>query len=177
MGKDDDNNKNIESESKTNEKKEEKKDEEEEDPETVQFIDKVCDSALWYDFNDSSVYRIEANQVAKQYGGQDECAYMLVYRKINKKTAKELMDEPNLKIPKDLVEYVQKANVKIEEERRKQEAKSNEMAIQIVHPNCFNISDNKLTMNPFIQSLLKKIIRLSREKIKIDKVINKNNNG
>merc|ERR1712228_931601 len=33
--------------------------------------------------------------------------------------------------------------------------------------------DDKLSMNPFVESLLKKIIRLSRDKIKINKVINK----
>ena len=141
------------------------------------FVKKVSNSSLWYDFNDSSVYRINTNQVAKQYGGRDECAYMLVYRKINKKTAIELMSEPQLNVPNDLMEYVKKANFKIEQERLAEEAKKNQMKIQIVDPTCFSIKDGKLTMNPFVESLLKKIIRLSRDKIKIDKVINNGNNN
>merc|ERR1712228_443433 len=137
------------------------------------FVNQISDSSLWYDFNDSSVYRINTNQVAKQYGGRDECAYMLVYRKINKKTAQEIMNEPQLNVPDDLIEYVKKANFKIEQERLAQEQRDNQMKIQIVHPNCFLIKDDKLSMNPFVESLLKKIIRLSRDKIKINKVINK----
>merc|ERR1712130_1014435 len=139
------------------------------------FVKQISNSSLWYDFNDSSVYRINTNQVAKQYGGRDECAYMLVYRKINKQTARELMSEHDLKVPDDLMEYVAKANFEIEQKRLAQEAKDNQMKIQIVDPNCFSIKDGKLSMNPFIDSLLKKIIRISREKVKINQVINNNN--
>ena len=46
---------------------------------------------------------------------------MLIYRKINQETARELMQEPNLSLPADLLEYVKQANVKIEEEERKEE--------------------------------------------------------
>merc|ERR1711920_416451 len=82
-------------------------------------------------------------------------------------------NEPNLTVPDDLMEYVAKANVKIEQERLAQEAKNNQLKIPILDPTCFSIVDGKLSMNLFIESLLKKIIRLSRDKIKIDKVINK----
>merc|ERR1712048_1010802 len=143
----------------------------------VDFVKKVSDSSLWYDFNDSSVYKIDTNQVAKQHGGRDECAYMLVYRKINKQTARELMSEYDLKVPDDLMDYVKKANYEIEQKRLAQEAKDNEMKIQIVDPHCFAIKDGKLNMNPFVESLLKKIIRISRDKVKVVQALDKNKNS
>jgi len=156
------------------EQEKEKETEQEHADETQAFLDKVCWQSMWYDFNDSSVYRIPTNQVAKQYGGRDECAYMLVYRKINKKTATELMKQTDVTLPKDLVEYLKEANAKIEQQRKVQEAERNRLKIQIVHPKCFEVKDKKLTMNPFIESLLKKIIAISKEKLQTDRVLNAN---
>jgi hypothetical protein len=36
----------------------------------------------WFDFDDSSVKPIEEKELTKQFGGASECAYMLIYRKV-----------------------------------------------------------------------------------------------
>merc|ERR1712062_503380 len=60
-----------------------KVEETEKDPEALKkkaFLKAVCDDAVWYDFNDSTVKRMSSgHEVAAQYGGprQRESAYML----------------------------------------------------------------------------------------------------
>eukprot|EP01083_Nonionella_stella_P124961 377708_1 len=128
--------------------------------------------ALWYDFNDSCVYRIPREQVAKQYGGTsrayDECAYMLVYRRINAEECQELS------LPPDLVEFVAEEEKKEAARREAAEAKENERVLRIISSSCFAVSsDGKLTMNPFLESLLKKIIGASQESLDCEEIEDK----
>ena len=148
----------------------------EKDPEALKkkaFLKAVCDDAVWYDFNDSTVKRMSSgHEVAAQYGGprQRESAYMLIYRKVNKETAREIMGNPDVSLPDDLKEFADAANRKMEEERKRKEEEENALTLQIVHPNCFEAVDGgkKLTMRPFIESLLKKMLRFARDKKKVE---------
>eukprot|EP01084_Bolivina_argentea_P031215 57789_1 len=132
----------------------------------------------WYDFNDSSVYKIPKQWIAKQYGAikkdniYNECAYMLTYRKINASILEPNMNEQIL--PPDLIKYVKEQNILFEQEQKIKEAQENEIIIKILNAKCFQVIDKKLTINPFIESLLKTIIRLSKEKKLLDTVIKNN---
>merc|ERR1712130_941639 len=67
-------------------------------------------------------------------------------------------------------EFADAANRKMEEERKRKEEEENALTLQIVHPNCFEAVDGgkKLTMRPFIESLLKKMLRFARDKKKVE---------
>ena len=98
------------------------------------FMKAVCDDAVWYDFNDSTVRRMSGgDEVAVQYGGprQRESAYMLIYRKINKETAREIMGSPDVSLPDDLLEFAKAANLKMEAERKRKEEEQNAMTLQV----------------------------------------------
>lgn len=84
----------------------------------------------WFDFNDSSVSPILSGniffastgthvlteEIASQYGGKSECAYMIIYRR---KQLAEKLSELNLDIPAEI-------QVKVSEKDKEAEAKRKE---------------------------------------------------
>ncbi|ETO16072.1 Ubiquitin carboxyl-terminal hydrolase family protein, partial [Reticulomyxa filosa] len=102
----------------------------------------------WYDFNDSVVTSIEKTTVAKQYGGNFECAYMLLYRRLDRMNS----------VP---VQYINEYNAAARENRLKAIEENNAIEVKILLPSCFevNTKNNTLTMQPFVVSLLKQFIR------------------
>ncbi|EGC32265.1 hypothetical protein DICPUDRAFT_95315 [Dictyostelium purpureum] len=76
----------------------------------------------WYDFNDSSVLPIKDSVVKKQFGGSDECAYMLIYRSKKLRNNLEIYDIP-LHFEKEIKEF----NEGIERDRAEYEVTANSM--------------------------------------------------
>ncbi|ETO30867.1 hypothetical protein RFI_06250 [Reticulomyxa filosa] len=114
----------------------------------------------WYDFNDSHVSWIDKNAVAKQYGGDHECAYILVYRRWDQ------MNPSPVALPLSLQQYINEYNLNKKEDRIKAVEESNAIEVKILLPSCFQVNpnDNSLTMQPFVDSLLKQFIRTGRMK-------------
>jgi len=66
----------------------------------------------WFDFNDSCVLPIKDSSLKKQFGGKDECAYMLIYRDVTLQDKVEFKDIPQ-HLEKELADF----NASIENQR------------------------------------------------------------
>ncbi|ETO34308.1 hypothetical protein RFI_02786 [Reticulomyxa filosa] len=107
----------------------------------------------WYDFNDSMVSPIDKATVARQYGGSNECAYMLVYRRVDR------MNILSVPLPPSLQQYIDEFNANLKRDRLR--VIEEEMPLK---SKSYIRLDNTVTMQPFIDSLLKQLIRTGRLK-------------
>ncbi len=99
------------------------------------------DSARWFHFNDSTVTPIAVEQVAQQYGGKRECAYMLIYRK---RSLNQQINYLSLELPQDIKLMVQQENRQLHVEKLEWERISNELPLEIHLDQRFQLVDGGL---------------------------------
>ena len=129
---------------------------------TQQDLEDFKSDYSWYNFNDETVRTINSNMIAKQYKGDMECAYLLFYRHMK-------ASYYNSQLPKDLIEFIKKDNEILAKEKKKREEMRNKCTVRILNPKSFAVVGKKLTMKPFIEGLLKNIIKAGRIKIEATK--------
>eukprot|EP01132_Coremiostelium_polycephalum_P000645 gene645-798_t len=93
----------------------------------------------WFDFNDSVVTPIKNNSIKKQFGGKDECAYMLVYRDINLK--KKVV---NQSIPNHFKDEIERFNIDLENQRLLYDSSVNSMFIYPKFLDSFEVRGDSL---------------------------------
>ena len=93
----------------------------------------------WYEFNDSSVRQIEIEEIAKEYGGNRHCAYMLIY--IRKEPQNQSISIPQ--VPKSLENQVTQANQELVEHRELWRKENAKIEFKIYTKNQFNLVNNK----------------------------------
>ena len=96
----------------------------------------------WYEFNDASVKEIPESSIATQYGGKNNCAYMLSYRKIESYPKKQNVIEKK-ELPPCLKNYVEKYNEKLQLQRKEWEKEQAMINVELFLCSDFDLSQNK----------------------------------
>ncbi|XP_031703840.1 ubiquitin carboxyl-terminal hydrolase 40 isoform X1 [Anarrhichthys ocellatus] len=84
----------------------------------------------WFDLNDSTVTSIRESDIEKQFQGK-ESAYMLFYRKTQLHRPTEALNNPQYKIPLNLIQMAQEENIKMQKMREEFEATSNTVVLRL----------------------------------------------
>ncbi|XP_041669120.1 ubiquitin carboxyl-terminal hydrolase 40 [Cheilinus undulatus] len=84
----------------------------------------------WFDLNDSSVTSIRESDIEKQFQGK-ESAYMLFYRKTQLHRPSEALNNPEYKVPVNLIEMAQKENQRLQQIREEFEATNNTVELRL----------------------------------------------
>jgi hypothetical protein len=96
----------------------------------------------WFDFDDSSVSPIPTKRIAQQFGGDLECAYMLIYRRSDLVTRTEATTVP---VPQSLMDEVTAYNKEVEVMQREKELKSRLVHFVVSLPPMFDVNLNQRT--------------------------------
>lgn len=89
----------------------------------------------WFDFNDSCVTAISVNRIQKQFGGSNENAYILIYRK---KNIEHKENEISF-IPPYLVKNIQMQNELLENERKSYADAEKHIEIFVINTQDINV--------------------------------------
>ena len=90
----------------------------------------------WFDFNDTSVTPIKSGKIPKQFGGQTETAYMLIYRKASQTTTAELPGVPDYWEP-----VIENLNQTYKKSREEYEELKNWIEVQVQPAELFAFED------------------------------------
>ena len=94
---------------------------------------------------------------------------MLFYRRID-------LNPSKVNLPHDLEQYIEKQKREMIELNKKREEERHRAVIRILHTKCFVAEENnRLTMKPFIESLLKAFLVFQRKKREMEKLLMKSN--
>lgn len=74
----------------------------------------------WFDFDDSGVSPMPTNRIIQQFGGDLECAYMLIYRRTDLDATEAMIPQPDSR----LVEEIQTFNADILREQTEEQRKA-----------------------------------------------------
>lgn len=91
-----------------------------------------CDgkSSHWFDLNDSAVTSIRESDIEKQFQGK-ESAYMLFYRRAQLHRPTQALNNPQYKVPPELIKMAQEENVKLQKTREEFEATNNTIELHL----------------------------------------------
>ncbi|XP_059209927.1 ubiquitin carboxyl-terminal hydrolase 40 [Centropristis striata] len=84
----------------------------------------------WFDLNDSTVTSIRESDIEKQFQGK-ESAYMLFYRKTQLHRPCEALNNPEYKVPPNLIQMAQQENVRVQKLREEFEASNNTVELRL----------------------------------------------
>ncbi|XP_056282071.1 ubiquitin carboxyl-terminal hydrolase 40 isoform X2 [Pseudoliparis swirei] len=84
----------------------------------------------WFDLNDSTVTSIRESDIEKQFQGK-ESAYMLFYRKTQLHRPSEALNNPQYKIPLDLIQMAKEENIRIQKMREEFDATNNTVELRL----------------------------------------------
>ncbi|XP_049452493.1 ubiquitin carboxyl-terminal hydrolase 40 isoform X1 [Epinephelus fuscoguttatus] len=84
----------------------------------------------WFDLNDSTVTSIRESDIEKQFQGK-ESAYMLFYRKTRLHRPSEALNNPQYKVPLNLIQMAQEENIKLQNMREEFEATNNTIELHL----------------------------------------------
>ncbi|XP_034419262.1 ubiquitin carboxyl-terminal hydrolase 40 isoform X2 [Cyclopterus lumpus] len=96
----------------------------EQQPELDQKSEPEHKGSHWFDLNDSTVTSIRESDIEKQFQGK-ESAYMLFYRKTQLHRPSEALNNPQYKIPLDLIQMAKEENIKMQKMREEFDATNN----------------------------------------------------
>ncbi|XP_054470070.1 ubiquitin carboxyl-terminal hydrolase 40 isoform X2 [Anoplopoma fimbria] len=102
----------------------------EQQPELEQKLEPEKMGSHWFDLNDSTVTSIRESDIEKQFQGK-ESAYMLFYRKTQLQRPSEALNNPQYKIPPNLIQIAQEENVKMQKMREELEATNNTVELRL----------------------------------------------
>ncbi|KAM4540583.1 ubiquitin carboxyl-terminal hydrolase 40 isoform 2-T2 [Fundulus diaphanus] len=84
----------------------------------------------WFDLNDSTVTSIRESDIEKQFQGK-ESAYMLFYRKTQLHRPSEALNNPQYKVPSQLIQLAQDENRRLQQMREEFEAANNTLELHL----------------------------------------------
>lgn len=88
------------------------------------------ESSHWFDLNDSTVTSIRESDIEKQFQGK-ESAYMLFYRRAQLHRPTQALNNPQYKVPSELIKMAQEENVKLQKTREEFEATNNTIELHL----------------------------------------------
>ncbi|KAM9355903.1 ubiquitin carboxyl-terminal hydrolase 40 isoform 2-T2 [Pholidichthys leucotaenia] len=102
----------------------------------------------WFDLNDSTVMSIRESDIEKQFQGK-ESAYMLFYRKTQLHRPSEALNNPQYKVPSQLIQMAEEENIKLQKMREAFEASNNTVEL------CLHLAPYYRLENGALQSISK----------------------
>ncbi|KAJ0009110.1 hypothetical protein NQD34_016525 [Periophthalmus magnuspinnatus] len=84
----------------------------------------------WFDLNDSTVTSIREADIEKQFQGK-ESAYMLFYRKTQLLRPPQALNNPQYKVPSQLIKMAEEENAKLQQTREEFEATNNTIELHL----------------------------------------------
>ncbi|CAL9686961.1 unnamed protein product [Knipowitschia caucasica] len=92
--------------------------------------DQDTEGSRWFDLNDSTVTSIRERDIEKQFQGK-ESAYMLFYRKTQLRRPPQALNNPQYKVPPQLIKLAQEENLKLQLSREEFEATNNTIELHL----------------------------------------------
>lgn len=84
----------------------------------------------WFDLNDSTVTSIRESDIEKQFQGK-ESAYMLFYRRAQLHRPTQALNNPQYKIPLELIKLAEEENIKLQQIREEFDATNNTIELHL----------------------------------------------
>lgn len=84
----------------------------------------------WFDLNDSAVTSIRESDIEKQFQGK-ESAYMLFYRRAQLHRPTQALNNPQYKIPLELIKMAEEENIKLKQIREEFDATNNTIELHL----------------------------------------------
>ncbi|XP_074516578.1 ubiquitin carboxyl-terminal hydrolase 40 isoform X1 [Sebastes fasciatus] len=100
----------------------------------------------WFDLNDSTVTSIRESDIEKQFQGK-ESAYMLFYRKTQLHRPSEALNNPQYKVPLNLIQMAQEENIKVQKMREEFEATNNTVELRLHLAPSYRLENGALQPN------------------------------
>ncbi|XP_055015503.1 ubiquitin carboxyl-terminal hydrolase 40 [Boleophthalmus pectinirostris] len=95
-----------------------------------QEVEDEPEGSHWFDLNDSTVTSIREADIEKQFQGK-ESAYMLFYRKTQLQRPPQALNNPQYKVPLQLIKMAQEENTKLQQLREEFEATNNTIDLHL----------------------------------------------
>ncbi|XP_055087089.1 ubiquitin carboxyl-terminal hydrolase 40 [Periophthalmus magnuspinnatus] len=95
-----------------------------------QEAEDLPEGSHWFDLNDSTVTSIREADIEKQFQGK-ESAYMLFYRKTQLLRPPQALNNPQYKVPSQLIKMAEEENAKLQQTREEFEATNNTIELHL----------------------------------------------